>query len=53
MNKEDFEVNVKEGIVVDWFICYDDLVLWYDYVEKFVGISGNCDGLDVLFDGVY
>lgn len=36
----DFEVNVKDGIVIDWFICYVEMVFWYDYVEIFVGISG-------------
>ena len=53
LNKEDFEANAKEGIAVDWPIRYDDLAPWYDYVEKFAGISGNRDGLDVLPDGVY
>lgn len=53
LNKEDFEANAKEGIAVDWPIRYEDLAPWYDYVEKFAGISGNRDGLDVLPDGVY
>ncbi len=50
LNKEDFEANGKEGVGVDWPIRYDDLAPWYDYVEKFAGISGNRDGLDVLPD---
>lgn len=49
----DFEVNFKDGIVIDWLICYVDIVLWYDYVEKFVGIVGMCEGLDVLLDGEF
>lgn len=53
LNKEDFEANAKEGIAVDWPIRYDDLAPWYDYVERFAGISGNRDGLDVLPDGIY
>ncbi|MBC3765532.1 GMC oxidoreductase [Neptunicella marina] len=52
-NVEDFEANAKEGIAVDWPIRYQDLASWYDYVEKFAGISGNRDGLDVLPDGIY
>lgn len=52
-NRADFEANQKEGIAVDWPIRYDDLALWYDYVERFAGISGNRDGLDVLPDGQY
>ncbi len=50
-NERDFEANAKEGIAVDWPIRYKDLAPWYEYVEKFAGISGNRDGLDVLPDG--
>jgi len=47
----DFEANLKEGIAVDWPIRYKDIAPWYDYVEKFVGISGNNDGIPHLPDG--
>ena len=50
-NKADFEANAKEGIGVDWPIRYDDLDKWYSYVEKFAGIQGSKQGLDVLPDG--
>lgn len=50
-NKEDFEANAKEGIGVDWAVRYDDIAPWYTYVEKFVGVSGQAEGLDVLPDG--
>jgi len=50
-NKLDFEANAKEGIGVDWPIRYDDIAPWYSYAEKFAGIQGNKDGLDVLPDG--
>ena len=50
-NKWDFEANAKEGIAVDWPIRYDDLAPWYSYAEKFAGIQGNKDGLEVLPDG--
>lgn len=53
LNHEDFQANAKEGIAVDWPIRYEDLESWYDYVEKYAGISGNRDGLDVLPDGQY
>lgn len=49
-NKADFEANLKEGVGVDWPIRYEDLAPWYTYVEKFVGISGQAEGLDVLPD---
>ena len=53
LNEEDFMANAKEGVGVDWPIRYTDLAPWYDYVERFAGISGNRDGLDVLPDGQY
>lgn len=52
-NQEDFLANAKEGVAIDWPIRYEDLAPWYDYVEKFAGISGNRDGLDVLPDGQF
>lgn len=52
-NKWDFEANAKEGIAIDWPIRYDDLAPWYSYAEKFAGISGTRDGLEVLPDGEY
>jgi choline dehydrogenase-like flavoprotein len=49
----DFEANAKEGIAVDWPIRYDELAPWYSYVEKFAGIQGSKEGLDVLPDGEF
>lgn len=50
-NKQDFEANAKDGYGVDWPIRYKDLESWYTHVEKFVGISGQKEGLEVLPDG--
>lgn len=50
---KDFEANAKDGYGVPWPIGYDDIAPWYDYVETFIGVSGNKDGLDVLPDGVF
>jgi choline dehydrogenase-like flavoprotein len=47
----DFEANEKEGIAVPWPIGYADLAPWYDYVEKFAGISGSKENLAQLPDG--
>jgi len=52
-NKWDFEANAKDGIAIDWPIRYDELAPWYSYVEKFAGISGTKEGLDVLPDGEF
>lgn len=46
----EFEAPARDGFAVDWPIRYKDLEPWYSYVEKFVGISGNRDGLDNLPD---
>lgn len=52
-NEQDFLANAQEGIAIDWPIRYEDLAPWYDYVERFAGISGSSEGLDVLPDGQF
>ena len=47
----DFEGPARDGFAVDWPIRYKDLEKWYTYVEQYVGVSGNYDGLDMLPDG--
>jgi choline dehydrogenase-like flavoprotein len=49
----DFEANAKEGFGVDWPIRYKDLAPYYDYVEKFIGVSGQAEGWGVLPDGQF
>jgi len=49
----DFEANAKDGIAVDWPVRYDDLAPWYDYVETFIGVSGQNEGLAQLPDGKF
>jgi choline dehydrogenase-like flavoprotein len=49
----DFEANAKEGVAVDWPIRYADLAPWYDYVERFAGISGQKENLPQLPDGQF
>jgi len=49
----DFEGPARDGFAVDWPIRYGDIAPWYSYVEKFVGISGNKDGLPNLPDGEF
>ncbi len=49
----DFEANAKEGVGVDWPIRYRDIASWYDYVEKFAGISGSKEGIPHLPDGQF
>lgn len=49
----DFEANAKDGHGVDWPIRYKDIAPWYDYVESFIGVSGNKDKLPYLPDGQF
>ena len=49
----DFEANARDGAAIDWPIRYEDIAPWYSRVEKFVGISGNKDGLETLPDGEF
>src|SRR3546814_8738907 len=49
----DFVANARDGIAIDWPIRYKDIAPWYDYVETFVGISGQKEGLHQLPDGQF
>lgn len=49
----DFEANLKDGVAVDWPIRYKDIEPWYDYVEEFVGVSGQKEGLKQVPDGKF
>jgi len=49
----DFEANARDGFGVDWPIRYADIAPWYDYVERYIGISGNAEGLAQLPDGQF
>ena len=49
----DFEANAKDGIAIDWPIRYKDIEPWYDYVETFVGVSGQAEGLAQVPDGKF
>lgn len=49
----DFEGPARDGFATDWPIRYKDIAEWYSYVERFVGISGQRDGLPQLPDGEF
>lgn len=49
----DFEGPGRDGFAVEWPIGYEDIAPWYSRVEKFVGISGNEDGVPQLPDGEF
>lgn len=47
----DFEANAKDGHGIDWPIRYKDIAPWYDYVESFIGVSGQAENIPHLPDG--
>lgn len=49
----DFEANAKDGHGVDWPIRYKDLTPWYDYVETFIGVSGQAENIAHLPDSKF
>ena len=49
----DFEANARDGHGVDWPIRYHDLAPWYEYVERFIGVCGQAEGLPQLPDSVF
>lgn len=53
MSTFDFLTNKADGHGNDWPIRYKDLAPWYEYVERFVGISGSSEYLPQLPDSVF
>jgi choline dehydrogenase-like flavoprotein len=49
----DFTANAKDGYGVDWPVRYADIAPWYDYVESYIGISGQAEGLAQLPDSKF
>jgi choline dehydrogenase-like flavoprotein len=49
----DFEANAKDGHGVDWPVRYKDIEPWYDYVEQYIGVSGQNEGYAQLPDGKF
>lgn len=49
----DFEGPLRDGFAVDWPIRYADIAPWYSYVEEFIGVSGNRDGIAAMPDGEF
>ena len=49
----DFEANARDGVGVDWPIRYEELVPWYEHIERFIGVSGTEEGLPQLPDSIF
>lgn len=49
----DFKARSHDGYGDDWPISYADLAPYYDIVERYVGISGDAEGVSELPDGQF
>lgn len=53
MSDLDFKAASHDGYGDDWPISYDEMVPYYELVERYVGISGQAEGLPQLPDSVF
>jgi len=53
LSEIDFEAHEQDGHGIDWPVRYKDISPWYDYVEDYIGVSGNKEGLKQLPDGKF
>jgi len=53
MGDLDLKAASHDGYGDDWPVSHTDLVPWYEKVERFVGISGQAEGLAQLPDSVF
>ena len=51
MSDYDFKAASRDGYGQDWPLSYADLAPYYSRVERYIGVSGRKEGLDVLPDG--
>jgi choline dehydrogenase-like flavoprotein len=52
-SEQDFEANRVDGHGIPWPIGYKDVAPWYSHVEKFIGVSGQAEGLPQLPDSEF
>tara|TARA_S200000501_G_scaffold300389_1_gene287403 strand:+ start:5806 stop:7491 length:1686 start_codon:yes stop_codon:yes gene_type:complete len=49
----EFTSPKRDEYASDWPIRYKNIAPWYSHVEKFIGVSGNLDGLEEVPDGEF
>ena len=49
----EFKAPKKYSYGIEWPIDYKDIAPWYSYVEKFIGVCGNTDGIAAMPDGEF
>ena len=53
MSDLDFKAASHDGYGDDWPISYDEMAPYYEIVERYVGISGQAEGLPQLPDSIF
>ena len=53
MSDYDFKAASLDGYGMDWPISYADLAPYYDRVERYIGVNGRKEGLEILPDGEF
>ena len=53
MSDLDFKAASHDGYGDDWPISYEEMVPYYEKVERYVGISGMAEGLPQLPDSIF
>ena len=49
----DFTAPARYGYGASFPVDYNDMKDWYGYVEKFIGVCGNADGIPSMPDGEF
>ena len=49
----DFKATSRDGFGADWPLDYATIAPYYDQVERFIGVSGQAEGLPQLPDGAF
>ena len=49
----DFTAPARHGYGEAWPIGYEDVAPWYSHVERFMGVCGSTEGLEVMPDGEF
>lgn len=53
MGDIDFKAAGRDGFGEDWPISYADLVPYYEEIERYIGVSGQAEGLPQLPDSLF
>ena len=51
MSDYDFKAASMDGYGMDWPISYAEISPYYDRIERYIGVNGRKEGLEILPDG--